>query len=134
MPRKSSASLSVVAPEPPLNLPRPSSDAPANVAEIFAELLANAPREHFRSGDAALIEAYAQAISLSRQAWSELSTNGPVIDGRPSAWITVLEKAHRSLVALAARLRLAPQSRADSRSTARAAGPRPSIYELIDDE
>ena len=70
------------------------------------------PADHFQPGDGALIEQYAQAILLSRQAYARLEAEGPVIDGRPSPWVTVLEKAHRSTVALSARLRLAPQARA----------------------
>jgi hypothetical protein len=56
-----------------------------------------------------------------------------VIDGnKTSAWVAVLEKAHRSSVALSARLRLSPQSRADARSAGRGAGGiRPSVYELM---
>ena len=101
---------------------------------LFAEIVGSVPREHFRLGDSHLIEQYAQAVLLARQAWSELQANGPVTaDGRCSPWVVVLEKAHRSSVALAARLRLSPQSRADSRSAGRAAaGVRPSVYQLME--
>ena len=90
------------------------------------------PAEHFRDTDAHLIEQYAQAIALARRAWSGLDARGPVIEGRASPWLVVLEKAHRSSVALAARLRLAPQSRADSRSAGRKAHQAPrSIYQIM---
>jgi hypothetical protein len=69
---------------------------------------------------------------LARQATPELAAAGPVVQGRASAWLVVLEKAHRSSVALAARLRLAPQSRADSRSAGRKADGVPrSIYQVM---
>ncbi len=104
------------------------------------------PEGHFREVDAHLVEQYAQAIALARRASneqyaqaialarrasSELAAREPVIEGRASPWVVVLEKAHRSSVALAARLRLAPQSRADSRSAGRNKGPAPSAYEMM---
>jgi hypothetical protein len=90
------------------------------------------PDGHFKATDSHLIEQYCQAIMLARQATNELAASGPVVQGRASAWLIVLEKAHRSSVALAGRLRLAPQSRADSRSAGRKAdGPTRSIYEIM---
>ena len=137
MPRKSSASLGVV----PLDGRRrrsrlaPSEQAPAEVKELFLEIVRSVPAEHFKDIDAHLIEQYAQAIGLARRATSELAARGPVIEGRASPWLVVLEKAHRSSVALAARLRLAPQSRADSRSAGRKADQAPrSIYEIMRDQ
>ena len=89
------------------------------------------PADHFQAGDGALLEQYAQAILLARQAYAHLDAEGPVIDGRASPWVVVLEKAHRSTVALSARLRLAPQARADARSAGRkAAGPGFSAYDI----
>jgi hypothetical protein len=139
MPRKSAAELSVI-PAPTgrysrLSPPRPRDDAPADVAEVFRELVRSAPADHFRGGDGALLEQYAQSIILARKAYDELSTNGPVIDNKPSPWLVVLEKAHRSAVALSGRLRLAPQSRADARSAGRNANRPPlSAYEFGDHE
>ena len=99
---------------------------------IFLELVSSVAADHFQPGDAPLLEQYAQAILLARQAYDKLSTEGPVIDGKASPWLVVLEKAHRSAVALSARLRLAPQARADARSAARkASGAKPSAYELM---
>jgi phage terminase small subunit len=132
LPRKSAAALAVTGSAGKRSAPRPRDDAPAAVRRIFLELVASAPSDHFQTGDAALLEQYAQAILLARQAYDELATDGPVIEGKASPWLVVLEKAHRSAVALSGRLRLAPQARADARSAARnASGAKPSAYELM---
>jgi hypothetical protein len=78
-----------------------------------------------------LIEAYADAVVLARQAAAALAREGPVVGGR-TPWLVVQEKAHRSLAALSMRLRLSPQHRADSRSAGRQADKQPrSIYEVM---
>jgi hypothetical protein len=135
MPRRSAASLAVITPAPRRPRLAPSGAAPDDVAALFAEIVRSVPADHFQPSDSHLIEQYAQAIVLARRASSELSARGPVIEGRASPWLVVQEKAHRSSVALAARLRLAPQSRADSRSVGRKAnGPSPSVYSLMRQE
>ena len=132
MPRKSTASLTVRSPAGKSSVPRPRDGCPRSVAAIFLELVASVAQDHFRPSDEPLLEQYAQAILLARQAYDKLATEGPVIDGKASPWLVVLEKAHRSAVALSARLRLAPQARADARSAARkAGGAKPSAYELM---
>ena len=90
------------------------------IAAIFAEIVAAVPPTHFRAGDAPLVEQYAQSIQLARQAYTELESSGPIReDGKRSPWVDVLEKAHRSSVALSARLRLAPQQRTDPKTAGR---------------
>jgi phage terminase small subunit len=119
MPRQSAASLATlkVAGKPARLQPR--EGVPAAVKAIFRDLVASVPAEHFRPADGHLIEQYAQAIALARQAYAELEASGPVVNGRASPWIIVLEKAHRSSVALAARLRLSPQHRTDPKTAGR---------------
>src|SRR5262245_49879704 len=136
MPRRSASSLAVVAPATPrTTAPRVREGASPEVAQVFRELVASAPADHFQSGDGALLEQYAQAILLARQAYAQIEAEGPVVAGRASPWVTVLEKSHRSTVALSARLRLAPQARADARSAGRkASGPSPSFYQLEEHE
>jgi len=136
MPRKSKAELSMWFPyaEPPPTILRPRADAPAKVREIFATLVKSVPPAHFRRGDADLVEQLAQAIVLARQAYAELEAGGPVVDGKVSPWNIVLEKAHRSSVALAGKLRLCPQARTDPKvAGGRAAGWKGySAYQLED--
>jgi predicted metal-binding membrane protein len=113
----------------------PSGDAPAAVVEVFREILAATPAEHFVPADAPLIQAYAEAIVLARQAAVELVRDGPVIAGRTSPWIVVQEKAHRAIAALSARLRLSPQHRSDSRGAGRkSGGARPSVYQVMEQD
>jgi phage terminase small subunit len=103
---------------------------------FFRDLVASVPAEHFRPADGHLVEQYAQAIVLARRAYAELEASGSVVNGRASPWIVVLEKAHRSSVALAARLRLSPQHRTDPKSAGRnqATASAYQIMELQDDD
>jgi phage terminase small subunit len=121
LPRKSSAELTQF---PRVDVTRPTylktpPDLPATLRNIVADLIASQKPGHFRRGDEALLEQFAQAIVLGRQAYERIEAEGPVIDGRSSPWLVVLEKAHRSVVALSGRLRLAPQMRASSRTAGR---------------
>jgi hypothetical protein len=103
---------------------QPRDEAPAEVKDVFTELVRSVRPEHFRPGDEHLIEQYAQAILLARQAYSELEMAGGVTsDGRTSPWLVVLEKSHRSAAALSQRLRLCPQARTLSRTVGRAKPP-----------
>jgi phage terminase small subunit len=110
---------------------QPRADVPASLRPIIVELIASVPPEHFRPGDGRLIELYAQAIKLANEAYDELEKNGRIIDGKPSPWTITWEKAHRSAVALSARLRLAPQQREDRKTVGRQAGPPLSYYDLM---
>jgi Phage terminase, small subunit len=114
----SDASLNVI-PITDRSRMRPRQGAPAEVATVFMELVLSMPADHFRRTDAPLIEAYAQAIVLGREAYEHLQSEGQVIAGRTSPWVTCLEKAHRSAVALSMRLRLAPQSRLKAEAVGR---------------
>jgi phage terminase small subunit len=98
------------------------------IDEIFRAIVAAVPVEHFRPADGHLVEQYSQAILLARRAYAELEQSGPIReDGKRSPWVDVLEKAHRSSVALAAKLRLAPQQRTDPKTTGREKGPSPNF-------
>jgi hypothetical protein len=84
------------------------------------DILASQPSDHWRSGDELLIEQYAQSIVAARQAHEHLRSEGYVLNGgRASSWLVVWEKATRASVALAAKLRLAPQQRIDAKAAAR---------------
>jgi len=112
MPRKSSAALSVL----PTTGTAPRIDPPRNLtpaaAKAFRALVASVDAGHFTPADVPLLAEYARAVELADQAAQGLQ-DGPVVDGRVSPWVTVQEKASRSLVALSARLRVCPQSRFD---------------------
>lgn len=121
MPRRSSAALGMgmlnVSGRPtPIGVP---DDLPASLKGIVADLIASQAPQHFREGDDYLLELYAQAIVASREAFAHLEEEGFVVDGKANPWVIILEKAHRSSVALAAKLRLAPQQRMDCEKAAR---------------
>lgn len=129
MPRKSTAAQTVVAIDTGHARLTPRDNAPAEVRQIFREIVASVKPEHFRPADGALVEQYAQAIALARKAYGELESTGPVIDGKASPWVVVLEKAHRSSVALSARLRLCPQARTDPKTAGKPGKPA-SAYDM----
>jgi Phage terminase, small subunit len=131
MPRKSASAFAELRVDGRPSRVRPRADVPTTLKPIIIDLIASVPPEHFRNGDVVLIEMYAAAIALSRQAYDELERNGPVIDGKASPWIAVLEKTHRSSAVLAARLRLTPQMRTDPKTAGRRAGPPPSYYDQM---
>src|SRR5215218_5162850 len=95
---------------------RPRLTAPANLtqgeAKIWRELTRSVSADHFQPSDKPLLTEYARAISLADRA-AEALEKGAVADGRPSPWVNIQERAVRAIVALSARLRLAPQSRYD---------------------
>lgn len=93
-----------------LGIPPGLSDG---AAAIFKNIVASVDVSHFADCDLPLIVQYAGAAELAARAQEHLDEHGAVIDGKASPWLTVLEKASRSCVALAARLRLCPQSRFD---------------------
>jgi len=125
MPRKSASALTVF-PTVDVRSSRlqPRDDAPTEVKDIFRKLVMSVRPEHFRTGDQDLVEQYAQAVLLARQAFGELEIGGSVTaDGKMSPWVTVLEKSHRSAAALAQRLRICPQARSLARTVGRAKPP-----------
>jgi phage terminase small subunit len=85
----------------------------------FADLVASCDPQHFRDSDVPLLARYIEADVLAERAAAELRANGAVIDGRPSPWLTVQEKAVRAMVALSLRLRLAPSARLDPKTVGR---------------
>jgi phage terminase small subunit len=112
MPRKSAEAARIVVDTSAQRVaPRPGTPEP--VAQVFRDLVESVSADHFTVADLPLLESYSEAICMSRMAWSEIERDGPVIDGKTSPWVVVQEKAHRAQVALAARLRLCPQSRFD---------------------
>jgi hypothetical protein len=120
MSRKSAASLSVIpAIDARATRLQPRADMAPTLKQIFADLVASMPPEHFRRGDVDLLEQFAAQVKLARQAYDEIEASGPVINNKPNAWIVVLEKANRACVQLGVRLRIGPMSRIDPKTVAR---------------
>lgn len=114
MPRKSTAALSIV---PPVNVGLVRLSPPGYLSKdeqrVFRAIVGACEPHHFTPADMPLVVEYSRACVLGDCAAVQLAENGAVIEGKMSAWLTVQEKAQRALVALAARLRVCPQSRFD---------------------
>ena len=80
---------------------------------VYAHTVNSVDPAHFSEVDAPLLEAYAQSAALATEAAQRLDADGAVVEGKPSPWLAVSEKAIKQLVALSARLRICPQSRFD---------------------
>ena len=128
--RKSGANMGVLQVDgKPKQLDPPTSLSTAERA-IFCDVVAGCDRDHFRPSDLPLLVRYVEAAALGDQAAEQLRL-GAVINGKPSPWITVQEKAVRAMVALSMRLRLSPQSRIDAKTLGRQEvrqGPAPWEY------
>jgi phage terminase small subunit len=106
--------------------------APANLTAperaVFVELIAANPPEHFRASDLPLLASYCSAVVLHQRAVAELRLK-PIVGGKSSPWTNLYEKSGRTMVALAMRLRLSPQSRNPNPTKRKAT--RLSIYEKM---
>jgi phage terminase small subunit len=89
---------------------RPPPNLSAPERKIFIHLVDSCAADHFKPSDLPLLRCYAEAIDLAERAACELRKS-PVLDGKISPWVTVQEKAVRTIVALSLRLRLSPQAR-----------------------
>jgi len=100
----------------------PRLNPPANLSDaergVFVDLVNACDPDHFRVSDLPLLVRYVEAVVLAEQAAQELRC-GAVVDGRPSPWIIIQEKAVRAMVSLSMRLRLSPQSRIDAKTIGR---------------
>jgi phage terminase small subunit len=81
--------------------------------QVFQDTVINVDPSHFSAVDMPLLEQYANSAALATQAAQQIDAAGAVVDGKPSPWLAVSEKAIKQLVALSARLRICPQSRFD---------------------
>jgi phage terminase small subunit len=100
---------------PPTRAAQPPPVEPGGLSEreatIFRDLVRSVDSAHFVESDLPLLTAYAQASAQHERAVMALRREGEVVNGRPSPWIVVQEKAVRAMTALAMRLRLSPQAR-----------------------
>ena len=132
MPRRSAAALAVApfsGPRPRLAPPKGLDPAPS---AIFRQVVAVMGEGHFSPVDVHLLAQFAEAVSLADMAAKRLRAEGPVVAGKPSAWLPIVEKSWRSAAVLASRLRLCPASRYDARAAGRrATDPPASIYDLM---
>jgi phage terminase small subunit len=127
MPRRSSASLTVLPPSIDAGKTRlkPSSNLIAAERELFDELVRGCAPNHFRETDRLLLEEYVREALLLQQAAEALRQNGAVMpDGkRINPWFQIQQRACKTMAVLATRLRLTPASRLHPKSVARQATP-----------
>lgn len=90
-----------------------SPGMPAGPAAVFKRIVVTVSPDHFSEVDRPLLDQYAHAAHLASKAAAAIEAEGAVLDGKTNPWVGVLEKASRACVALAARLRICPQSRFD---------------------
>jgi hypothetical protein len=110
--RKSGAAIAIAQVDgaPPRLKPPPSLSPAERI--VFIDLVEAVDPKHFRPSDLPLLCAYVHAVVLEASAAKKLAKG----DSRALAtW----EKASRAMVALAAKLRLCPQSRLDPKTVAR---------------
>lgn len=129
MPRRSAASLSIVAIGPRKLEAPPELGEGSIEREIFMGTVASVAADHFAAEDLALLCAYSRACALERRASEELAACA-VVGDRPSPWLDVHASAVRAMSTLTIRLRLGPRSRSHHTRTAKP-GPAPSYYEQM---
>jgi phage terminase small subunit len=99
----------------PLNSRRlqPPESLSDGARRIFVDVVGSLPPAHFRAEDITLLSAYATAAEAAERAAFEMSQPGGLVtaEGRTSPWFAIHTAATKTMVGLALRLRLAPQSR-----------------------
>jgi len=103
MPRRAADSL--VVPIPTTRLHPPPGLSEGAKAEFIRIVTCERP-EHFKPSDLPLLTQYCESSALAARATLELQR-----DDCAPRWLQLWENANRNMVALAARLRLCPQSR-----------------------
>jgi phage terminase small subunit len=99
-----------VVPLPSQRLRPPPHLTPAE-KEVFVAIVGAVEPRHFHPSDLPLMASYAVSIVQEQEAARRLQAEGYIVNGRPSPWIVIQEKAHRQMIALTLRLRLSPQGR-----------------------
>ena len=105
---------------------RPPAHLKRALRATFAEITGALDAGHFQISDVDLLCAYVAAVHLEREARDHLDREGPVVGGKASPWIIILEKSQRAMAAFSMRLRIGPQAR--SRAKVKS-GPPLSYYD-----
>jgi hypothetical protein len=130
MPRKSSASLSVISSS---GLPQriaPPADMSPDESRVFIDTVGSKQAAAFEPSDIPVLRAYCSAVVLIERAAAALQAEGAVIDNKPSPWLHVHVQAVKSMLASARRLRLAPLGRRSQERPGRV--PSLSVYDQMD--
>jgi hypothetical protein len=112
MPRRSAANLSVMSVDGTPPRLTPPSTLNADAKKVFLDVVCSVRPEHFQPAHGLLLARYAECAVMAGDAATMLANDGPVTaDGKPSPWLAVHAGMVKSMVALAHRLKLSPQSR-----------------------
>ena len=121
MPRRSSASFSILTTGATPPRLRPPSELGGKARKVFLDIVASTKPGHFVPSDLPLLIEFCRAAALASEADAALAVEGAVIaserGSRVNPWVTVQEKAQRAMTALAHRLRLSPQGRSPTLPT-----------------
>jgi Phage terminase, small subunit len=130
MPRKSSASLSVISSSGlPQRIAPPPGMSP-DETRVFIDTVGSKQAGAFEPSDVGVLRAYCSSVVLVERAAAALQAEGAVIDNKPSPWLQVHVQAVRSMLASARRLRLAPLGRRSQERPGRV--PSLSVYDQMD--
>jgi len=78
---------------------------------VFIDVVCAVRADHFQPSDGLLLARYAECAVMAADAATMLATEGTVINGKPSAWLTVHAQMTKAMLGLSHRLRLSPQGR-----------------------
>jgi phage terminase small subunit len=136
MPRKSAASLAIVAVDGARPRLIPPEGMSKDARKVFIELVAANPPQHFTQSDAPLLRQYVEMICQAEQAARAIEREGAVLpNGRANPWLGIQRGALRSMGVLANRLRLCPGARSNAETAGRAAQRyAPSFYDTLDND
>jgi hypothetical protein len=115
MPRQAAAAAGFAKTTRPMLKPPPDLNELEREAFLDIVLGARRPRISLPS-DLLLVACYAKAIVQERIASGDLAAAGYVVDGKPSAWLSVWKETQRSMTTLARMLALSPGGRVPSKS------------------
>lgn len=110
MPRKSSADIAFST-SSASRVP-PPDDLTGDARAVFVDLVIGCRPDHFQNSDVAMLAVYSRAIVLEKAASAGLKADGYVSsDGKPSAWLPILQAATRTISTYSRMLRLNPAGR-----------------------
>jgi phage terminase small subunit len=114
MPRKSAASLSVVASiDQHRERLRAPMHLPDGVKAIFEAVVGSVSATHIRPCDEPLVEALAVAVDTHRKARAAVDREGLVVDGRVNAHVAIIDRTSKLIASLSTKLKISPTGRLD---------------------
>ena len=121
MPRRSAASL--LTPTPKSQTPAPGLHPPEGMgaaeADLFRRTVKSLAHGHLQACDVPDLCRWCEAATEAEKAARHIREHGQVIDGKPSPYLRVMDRASRLQKMWSVRLRFGPQGRDDPRTLGR---------------